>query len=78
MDVCYLILSTSGKNHLKIHKNEVFRGGGDRSSIRCVPSWHTCKCFKTSLGGRCPLRNGMLSAYAMHSPPPSKEDRGMA
>ncbi|KAI9178386.1 hypothetical protein LWI28_025857 [Acer negundo] len=47
------------------------RGGGgcDNSSIRCVPSWHSCKCFKTSLEGRCPLRNGMYSAYVMLPPP---------
>jgi hypothetical protein len=51
MEVYNLILSTSGKDHEKIPTNEVFMREGDRSSTRCVPSWHTCKCFKTSLGG---------------------------
>jgi hypothetical protein len=74
MDVCYLILTTSGKYHLKIRKNEGFRGGGDRSSIRCVPSWHTCKCFKTSLGGRCPLHNGCTAPKPSTPPSPIKED----
>ena len=51
MEVYNLILSTSGKDLEKIPTNEVFMREGDRSSTRCVPSWHTCKCFKTSLGG---------------------------
>src|SRR5579862_440075 len=61
MEVYNLILSPSGKDLEKIPTNEVFMREGDRSSTRCVPSWHTCKCFKTSLGGEvtsAPLAGG--------------------